>query len=1295
MDKKIRYHTSIILVLCTPLILSFILLLIFILPLINAITGAYSTTSPFSCGANCNGGYELSGYNATYCYNNPVECYNTIDNCRDGSNYDFEFVNNIYVTDLNGTNFTGGHTVNVTVEFDCDSDGDTISISYNNGSGFRVLFDDTCSVSALVNKTYSFVLDEKQGNHTVRATIVYNGGTQMICGYNYDTTFTDTDDVTFFVHEGPDTENPRVLGVSPNPGTVYNQSYGLIITISANITDNENVSSVRARVEWDSYNYTLDLNYVSGNLYSGNFTNITELTRYNVTIIANDTSNNVNNSETTYFTINSTTNITITSPSNRELLPYDDINLRFTIDYGYNADIAMYSLDNGANTTVNDKLSIGFTQSDQNGSIGESDNAYNNLSMSFKPSENMSVRVVALSLKRNSSGTSGSQVQIRTDNLGQPSNIVLAYGNITNTSVSTNYSFVNITLNTTVNLTESTTYWLFLTPNGSSTDFYTWEASNDGLYDYGNYSNNNSLDLLFVIYDEYKYNTTLTNISKGIHKIIVYANSTTMNPIKSQLIQFGIDDTPPNIITVSYNPNTTTDIDPNVVINVSTNITEELQVAEVLLQYKQSNENSFTNTTMQNTSGLYQGNFTPNTENNWTFRIYARDNSNNTAYSDNFTINVSYEYSWNRTPPRFNTTSAFLNTNTTVGNITINNSADITLTFNISKIVSTVPKIYFNNTESSLVFNLSAGNTTIIGVIATGQSIESEQEVGIRIKPTQAAANPDYLFTNFTLVSYVSGPYLDVDITEYDSTVSQEQSRVKLTATIINIGNETANNISAYWSLPSDWSPKSNLSFNYSSLGPGQQVVFTRYVNIGANAETGNHTIIVYVSCAEGKNDSDQRNVSVSASGGEETAPPPSRGGGGGGALLLPRTSKLGISIADEVEIMRGTNHTLSGSLDNTGEIKLENLSISLEGFPVLHYKIKPGSMSELGVNTSKSFSLFINVPEYFGSGKHEASLVVKALAENKWKEFSKDIIIIVVTEDKAEAFQCFENAELRITELEKEGIGTQKLSQKLGYAKRSYNTRDYSDANNLCQGILSDAELAISVKEKIASINSKYSGLGREIPELGELIRLVQDAFMREDYELASRRAEQAEFLLNLKEQEVQQTISYKWGVLRKYWVQIICVLIVLAVISVFIYSSTSLRAVSMRVRVLEERREVVRNKIKETQKKYFVKKELPARLYKKEMEHHRSSLIDIEKKKYELRLKRLKIISGRKLKDFETIRQEAYESKKELQRKYFVEKSIDKNTFKKLLLGFDSILQDIDRRIELRKEKKVKKES
>jgi hypothetical protein len=112
-----------------------------------------------------------------------------------------------------------------------------------------------------------------------------------------------------------ETTPPVVTNVLPSAGTNYNQS--AIVDISANVTDNVAVDTVLASITLP--NSTIEQitlsNIANSSGYSGNFTDTNLTGRYNITIIANDTSSNVNNTEKTWFNITSacTSNITNTS----------------------------------------------------------------------------------------------------------------------------------------------------------------------------------------------------------------------------------------------------------------------------------------------------------------------------------------------------------------------------------------------------------------------------------------------------------------------------------------------------------------------------------------------------------------------------------------------------------------------------------------------------------------------------------------------------------------------------------------------------------------------------------------------------------------------------------------------------------------------------------------------------------------------------------------------------------------------------------------------------------------------
>jgi hypothetical protein len=1274
----------------------FILACIYWIPWISALTGNYSIISPFSCGANCIGGYELFGHTGSYCSAHLGECFNTIDGCKDGYDSQFEWVEDITITDLNGTSFLGGDTVDIDAYVNCDSDGDWLVFAYNNGSGFRAINVILCAINGKVHRYYDFNLDQLTGNHTVRVAIAYAGGSDFLCGEQASyPKWADTDDVTFFVQGPPDNESPSVTNPTPSPSETYEQQDTPEVLICADAIDNYAIDAAFANISWASSNELMQLedSEVIGT-YCANFSNTSKLGTYNVSFIVNDTSGNINDSVTTFFIIeNTAVNITVHSPGQGGLFAYGPIPFNFTLRRDYDVDAVFYSVDGGENTTVISKgVNVSFTQPDADGATGENTTDYANLAMSFKPAENMSVNLASISLKRSGSGAPDAQLQIRTDDSGQPSDTILAYGNITNSSVSAdNYSFINITLNTTLSLVENTFYWLVLTGNSITPDFYSWESSDDGLYADGDYNNNAGLDLLFIVYDRYNFRTVIEGLLRGEHNITVYANSTSTDPIYSPQINFNIDYTPPvfNDDEIIMAPDTDAAIDPGVALNFTGSVTDDVAVQQVIIQYKKENESDFQNATTTLIGDLFNGSITPDSEGVWIIRLVAWDTSDNIGMGDDLTLNITYEYTWSREPDAFDTTSALLDTNATIGNITITNTGDFVLDFNISKTASTIHSIYFNNTPDSTVINLSPGETSDVSVIATGQSIESNQKITILIDALNAQADPDYEYTNFTFISYVSGPYLDIEITEYDASVAQGQVRIGLTVRITNAGNETANNVSAYWSLPSGWSARTNLTANYSTLGVGQEVIFTRYVDVDSDAPTGDYNISVYVNCSEGKSDSEQRSVNVNSSGEEEPPVIIKKGGGGGGAALPAKITKLNIAFQNEVEIERGANKSMNGTLKNIGDTELKNIALTLEGFPLTHYKISPGTFDQLKVNATEPFSLLLNIPEYFGSGKQEATLVVKALAGNALREFTKNITIIVVTEDKASALACFEDAAAKISEMESKGMSTATLSTKLEEAKKNYESKDYPLADNLCKEILKNAELAAKVKGQLDTLGTGYANLGKEVPELGELIKLSQEAFEREDYTLASQRAEQAEFLISMKEEEVQQTLSYKANFIKEHWNQIIPILILIVIIGIFMHSSASLSSIKQKIIALESRKENIKNRVKENQHKYFSEKTISDRIYNREMEHYRSMLSEIEGKQSELELRKLKIVSGRTLSNLEKVRHEAEAGKKELQRKYFVEKSIGKQTFKKLSIGFDNILQDIDKKIALKKNK------
>ena len=131
---------------------------------------------------------------------------------------------------------------------------------------------------------------------------------------NYNLTFTGTyeqggtsnaSSVSYSLNAGwygitADTVPPSVFDLLPVANSSFNVSD--VIEIAANVTDDIAVSVVLANVTYPNGTINqLTLSLVTGSKYNNSFTIPALVGQYNITFIANDTDNNINRSETTFF----------------------------------------------------------------------------------------------------------------------------------------------------------------------------------------------------------------------------------------------------------------------------------------------------------------------------------------------------------------------------------------------------------------------------------------------------------------------------------------------------------------------------------------------------------------------------------------------------------------------------------------------------------------------------------------------------------------------------------------------------------------------------------------------------------------------------------------------------------------------------------------------------------------------------------------------------------------------------------------------------------------------------------
>ena len=312
----------------------------------------------------------------------------------------------------------------------------------------------------------------------------------------------------------------------------------------------------------------------------------------------------------------------------------------------------------------------------------------------------------------------------------------------------------------------------------------------------------------------------VTEITETTYEWNITCLDNALNSNSSSTRSFTIDASAPVINTITISPSSTDDVDPNVQINVTANVTDAgVGVDTVIFQYKQDSAITWTNDTMDynSTTSLYENaSFTPDLPGTWNYKIWSNDTLGNSGTNTQTNLTVEYDYTWIRSPAEFGVVSGIITTTSDVGILTINNTGDYTLNFDLS---SDWADTFYNVTEP---FDLVAKAVKVINITATYSATTREDDITITIDATSVNADPSSYTTNATLASYAGGPYFDVSIVTYSAAVSQSQSGISLNAKIKNIGNETSTNTWLNWTLPAGWTNTSgNLTQDIGNLTSG------------------------------------------------------------------------------------------------------------------------------------------------------------------------------------------------------------------------------------------------------------------------------------------------------------------------------------------------------------------------------------------------------------------------------------------------------------------------------------------
>lgn len=808
-------------------------------------------------------------------------------------------------------------------------------------------------------------------------------------------------------------------------------------------------------------------------------------------------------------------------------------------------------------------------------------------------------------------------------------------------------------------------------------------------------------------------NWTISNVTDGFYKWACLAYNNQSEGAWSSNYTFYVDAiSPPVVNSITLSPSSTDDIDPNMNISVTANVTDYSNVSYVVFQWKITE--IWTNDTMDcnNVTGLYE-NATINIDQGggvYIYRIWSNDTSGHSGYSSTYNVTASLDYTWNNVPSDFGTVYGLIcsseDENRYVGTLIINNTGDASLSFIITD--DWLLAVNFNTTNS---FSLNAKEVKHINVTAQFASAASDNNMKLNITASRGGVTPVPVYSEITanLISTApsGGPYFDDDdITIFTyPTSAYHSTQYNLSAKLKNIGNETATEVWINWTLPTGWSLVSgNLSLyvgnlNGTALGdntawnnvtvlisPSTAAAGVQNLSVAAasnNSLSANATVSVYVVC-----NSDD---SVCGSGcsyvtDDDCIIPQQASGGSTITSIsgLTKEYKFSMAVPSRIDVNRGESTKFRVGINNTvSGTKLTIDYFYISGYPQTFISFTPSSLAGIPYNGMQYFDVEIKAPTYAVYNEYNLDITAKGrfYEGNKTNNAEKSAKVTLVTHKTItnETAKYLESAETAVSEMQGAGFDTEKISALADQLKKAVDDGKYDVAKELSESIMQTKQSAFSTENKIRETEEKIVAIKSQnfaLPESERMIRLAKAAFMRGEYDRAEERVTNALIVYAAESVNANMWISFY----NSAWI-IAAIAVALATVAFMGKKSIMRSSLSRTMTDLSSEEKKIYELMEKLQKDHFVDKKIGDETYERNLKNFESAIMENKNKRMET-LRKLMEISGKEavimLSDEEKRLKNAMA---DMQRKYFEQNKIGKYRYTIAMKGFKEELIEIER--------------
>jgi len=790
----------------------------------------------------------------------------------------------------------------------------------------------------------------------------------------------------------------------------------------------------------------------------------------------------------------------------------------------------------------------------------------------------------------------------------------------------------------------------------------------------------------------------------------------------------------PNITNMTISPSAPADVDPNVNISVTVNVTDVSPGVDTVLlryaNYSDYNNGVWSNKSMNSTGGnLYNASFNASVNGTWYYQVWANDTVGNAINNTPNSTNVQYDCSWEMSYDIQNA-SGVLESTSVIGNITINNTGDVkhynnncTIRFKISHDLAREDGLEFDGADKAptLYFYLGAEGVLysqgrVVNVTALFASTEKENEnFVITVEDGYNRSDTAQRTISGYLNSVPGGPYLKPHI---DALASINQSSsANLTAYVKNNGNETATNVTFNWTLPTGFTNSSGaLNNNLTSLpnktaAPDNIQYYNLTITTNETATYGTTYIYVNASCAQNVSGCSNRsynisiNVKCSHSDGKcgngcvydstkdnhdpdcyvaptiVTVPVSGGGGGAPGAAAIVSEATY--------ELVRGKDKTFSLEIKNPfKDASLKEIKMKVAGYLAQYISIEPPTLDEIAPNSSFNFTIRITAPAYFTVGKHNLTFTIDSVKEveaMKTARVEKRYVTLEIHElGREDATQLIALSKDYIEKMRTLELNIKEVRSLLEQSQEALEKSNYEKVQEFSEKIKSIATIALESYDKIVELDKKVKDAesrGARVESTRRMLGLAKAASERGDYMLALERAKDAEMTYALETKGefnlfyfiAQNTLQFFFGMI-----------ITLALLTILFFR-VKLSVMNHSLGGLREEEGILLGLMKTTQHECFVEKKLSMREYFQSMTQYEDKLSKAIQRSIALESAKASLFKFKSAK-LELERKRLLDLMKETQRQYIKEGKLDTRVYTNRMHSYSTRLSEVEEELATR---------